>query len=82
MTVTASSSVAKREVGGLELPHWPKKYAKYHIFSAFEADFCSKYENSPTLPMGWAIRSCEGLAVIWTRKGEFFLAALNVGQKK
>ena len=38
------SSVA---TGGLQLPHWPKKYAKYHVFSAFEADFCSKNENSP-----------------------------------
>ena len=27
-----------------------RKYAKYHIFSAFEADFCSKTENS--LPKG------------------------------
>ena len=33
--------------GGLEPPHWPEKYAKSHIFSGFEADFCSKNKNSP-----------------------------------
>ena len=40
-----SSSVAKWE--GAQAPHWPEKYAKSHVFSAFEADFCSKNENSP-----------------------------------
>ena len=38
--------------GGAQAPHWPKKYAKY-VFSAFEANFCSKNENSP--PMGLAL---------------------------
>ena len=41
-----NSSVA-RGVGGLELPHWPEKYAKYPVFSTFEADFALKNENSP-----------------------------------
>ena len=43
------SSVAWGEGGrvGLEPPHWPEKYAKSHVFSAFEADFCSRNENSP-----------------------------------
>ena len=43
------SSVARE---GFEPPHWPKKYAKYHVFSAFEADFCSKNENSPPTEIG------------------------------
>ena len=34
------SSVAKGGRGGLELPHWPVKYAKSHVFGAFDADFC------------------------------------------
>ena len=51
-------------------PHWPAKYAKYHVFCAFEANFCSKNENSPQT--GFRSRSCEGLAVIWTRIVEFF----------
>ena len=33
--------------GGLELPHWLVKYAKSHVFCAFEADFLRKMENSP-----------------------------------
>ena len=48
-------------MGGLEPPYCPEKCAKYHVFSAFEADFCSNNENIP--PMGLASRSCEGLAV-------------------
>ena len=40
------SSVAR---GGLELPHWLVKYAKSHVFNAFEADFLWKIENSPPL---------------------------------
>ena len=51
-------------------PHWSEKYAKYHVFSAFDADFCSKNENNPQ--MGLAIRSCEGFAAHWYRKVEFF----------
>ena len=39
----STSSIAR----GATAPHWPKKYAKYHAFSAFEADFSSKNENSP-----------------------------------
>ena len=45
-----NSSVARRGAGGgaRALPnHWPKKYAKSHVFGAFEGDFCSKTENSP-----------------------------------
>ena len=33
--------------GGLEPPHWLVKYAKTHVFCAFEADFLWKMENSP-----------------------------------
>ena len=28
-------------------PRWPVKYAKSHVFGAFEADFWLKIENSP-----------------------------------
>ena len=34
-----ASSVARGEAGGLEPPHWLVKYAKSHVFCAFEADF-------------------------------------------
>ena len=59
--ITIASSVAREgRGGGLEPPHWPEKYAKSHVFSAFEADFCSKNENSPPKEIGepklW--RSC------------------------
>ena len=43
------SNVARE---GLQTPHWPEKYAKYHVFSAFEADFCSKIENRPPNGIG------------------------------
>ena len=32
---------------GTTSPHWPEEYAKHHVFSTFEADFCFKYKNSP-----------------------------------
>ena len=65
------SSVAR----GTTAPHWPEKYAKYHVFSVFEADFCSKNENSP--PTGLGSRSCEGFAVSWTRIVEFFCSVAH-----
>ena len=43
----AVDSCVARGAGGLEPPHWPEKCSKTHVFSAFEADFCSKNENSP-----------------------------------
>ena len=33
--------------GGSSPPHWLVKYAKSHVFGAFEADFLWKIENSP-----------------------------------
>ena len=42
-----SSSVVRGGRGGLEPPHWLVKYAKSHVFVAFEADFWLKIENSP-----------------------------------
>ena len=42
-SILGSSSIAR---GARAPPHWPEKYAKSHVFSAFEADFCSKNENS------------------------------------
>ena len=35
----STSSVARGGAGGLEPPHWLVKYAKTHVFCAFEADF-------------------------------------------
>ena len=55
-------SSVDRGAGGSSPPHWPEKYAKWHVFSAFEADFFSKHENS--LPEGIWWPSCEGFAVI------------------
>ena len=48
--------------GGSSYSHWPEEYAKYPIFSTFEADFCTKNENS--LPNGigdesWSRTWCE-----------------------
>ena len=63
------------EPGGYSPPHWPEMYARYHVFSAFEVDFCSKNENSPSTGLG--SKSCEGLVVIWTRKVEFFFLELT-----
>ena len=42
-----TSSVARGGRGGLEPPHWLVKYAKSHVFCAFEADFLWEMENSP-----------------------------------
>ena len=42
--MAVNSSVAR---GRLEPPHWLVKYAKSHVFCAFEADFLWKIENSP-----------------------------------
>ena len=44
---TTSSSVARGGRGGVRAPHWLVKYAKSHVFCAFEADFMWKMENSP-----------------------------------
>ena len=53
--------------GGLSPPHWPVKYAKSHVFGAFEADFCWKNKNShPQKEFG--SRSCEVVAVIRPEK--------------
>ena len=41
------SSVARGGRGGSSPLHWLVKYAKSHVFCAFEADFLLKMENSP-----------------------------------
>ena len=47
-TWSATSSVARGGGGGgSSPPHWLVKYAKLHVFCAFEADFLWEMENSP-----------------------------------
>ena len=46
-TLQAYSSVARGGGGGSSPPHWLVKYAKSHVFCAFEADFLRKMENRP-----------------------------------
>ena len=58
--------------GGLKPSPIDLKSRQNHVFSAFEADFCSKNKNSPP-PLGLAMKSSEELAVIWTTKLEFFI---------
>ena len=48
LLLSLDSSVARGGgAGRLEPPHWPEKYAKYHVFCTFEADFWTKNENNP-----------------------------------
>ena len=59
----ANSSVAKGGGGGggggySPPPHRPEEYAKYSVFSIFEADFRTKNENSP--PLALAMRIGQG----------------------
>ena len=64
-----TSSVAR---GG----HWPEKYAKSHVFGAFEAEFCPIMKTAP--PKGYGSRSCKGVAVLRT---EEFLKFENSAEK-
>ena len=43
--------------GAVVSPHRPAEYAKYHVFSTFEANFCTKSENSP-LSLALKSRNC------------------------
>ena len=45
--VTSSVTRGGGAGGGSSSPHWLVKYAKSHVFCAFEADFLRKMENSP-----------------------------------
>ena len=61
-SAVANSSVAKGG-GGYRPPlHRPEENAKYPFFSTFEADFCTKNENSP--PLALAMRIGQGPDVI------------------
>ena len=75
------SSVARGREGA-QAPHWPEKYAKYHVFSAFEANFRSKNENSSPNGIGeqklWRI-FCDLGPQNWSFS---FESHLKVGQKK
>ena len=46
-TIETPSNVARGGGGGLQPLNWLVKYAKSHVFWAFEADFLRKMENSP-----------------------------------
>ena len=56
--------------GGIEPPIGLKSMQNTTFLGAFEADFSLKMKIAP--PMGLVSRSCEGLAIIWIRKVEFF----------
>ena len=43
-------------------PHCPEEYAKYPVFSTFEADFCTQNKNSP--PLEFSMRIGQGPNVI------------------
>ena len=47
--INHNSSVGRGEAGGggLQPPHWPVEYAKWHVFGSFEVDFCNKSGKSP-----------------------------------
>ena len=47
VTPTFSSVARGGGGGGSSPPHWLVKYAKTHVFCAFEVDFLWKMENSP-----------------------------------
>ena len=68
ISALSSSSIARGVGGwgGSSFPRWPEKYAKSHVFRAFEADFCSKNENSP--PKKFGSQSCERVTGIWPEK--------------
>ena len=51
---------------GAIAPHWSEEYAKYPVFGTFEADFCTKNENSPPL---FAMRVCQEPDAIPTEFG-------------
>ena len=51
-TIVKGSSVAKGGEGGCSSPNWPEEYAKYPVFSTFEANFCTKNKNSTPLGIG------------------------------
>ena len=38
--VSLASSIPSSVARGAIAPHWPEEYAKYPVFSIFEADFC------------------------------------------
>ena len=59
-------------VGDCSPPLAKRVYAKYHDFSNFATDLCSKNENYP--PLGLAIKIGQGLHVIFTIKMAFSLA--------
>ena len=73
-----SSSIARGGGGGrggLEPPHWLVKYAKSHVFVAFEANFWLKIENSPP-PKENGCRSREVDVVMRCEKAfEFWILA-------
>ena len=81
--MAVNSSVAR---GGLEPPHWLVKYAKSHVFCAFEADFLWKIENSPphtkTAPPQWSeLAKLDEKSVSISVKTFFFGEHLILGGK-
>ena len=67
-----SSSVARE--GGSSPSHWPEKYAKYQVFSAFKDDFCSNNENSDPPQWDWRWEDVKNLLWFRPEKWSFFLS--------
>ena len=62
----------QRSHGGLQFPpHWPEKYAKQHVFGAFEPEFCSKNENSHP-QRDWGAKVVKNLPLFGPQKLSFF----------
>ena len=62
------SSVAR---GGLEPPHWPEKYAKHHVFNAFEDDF--RYKNKNSSPQwDWQAKVVKDLLLFGLKRWSFY----------
>ena len=78
-STSTTSSVAR---GGLEPPHWLVKYAKSHVFCAFEADFLQKIENSPPQTSEFAKLDEKLVSISVKTFFFFFWRTLGFGRKK
>ena len=78
--IARPSSVASGGRGS-SLFRWPEKNATYHVFSAFDADFCSKNENSPPSTGIGDQKLWKTCCDMDQKTGVFFWTSPKVGQK-